>query len=583
MVGMSTRLGGLALMATLLTQPVPGWAQGTSGPYLAAQQAEMRGDVAAAAKYYSRTLARDGQNAVVMERAMLHQIASGNVGEGIALARRYQELSPGHHLAVLALAADALRKGEPDQVGALVDDSGQFLAQVVGAWAVFGAGEPEAARTQLEEIEGSEQNGRPAQILAATHLGLLEAALGNDETALEALDRAAEQSDGGTLRMTRARASSLARLGRVEEAAQVIRVRLAGTYGDEGLSRLESAIQAGDIPGVRTDTAPEGAADALHAVSRMLVRGQNRLVSLAYARLAVYLDPSLTDAQLLVAQILDAGRQYDQAIAAYDAIPMDASEALDALVGKAEVLRDAGQADEGIAAMRDAVAQFPEAIEVHTSLGDMLRRESRFEEAGEAYTGAVDLLGEIEPHHWALFYQRGIAHERSKQWDQAEADFRKALDLQPDQPDVLNYLGYSWVEQGSNLVEAERMIEKAVEQRPDDGYIVDSLGWVLYRFAEFDRAVEHLERAVELRPVDPVINDHFGDALWMVGRKIEARFQWKRALSFEPEDKDADRIRRKLDIGLDKVLAEEKAEGLPGIIGRQSENGSSPESGKNGG
>ena len=111
------------------------------------------------------------------------------------------------------------------------------------------------------------------------------------------------------------------------------------------------------------------------------------------------------------------------------------------------------------------------------------------------------------------------------------------------------------------------MIEKAVEQRPEDGYIVDSLGWVLYRFGEFDRALKHLERAVELRPVDPVINDHFGDALWMVGRKIEARFQWKRALSFEPEEKDAVRMRRKLDVGLNIVLDEEREKGLPGSSG----------------
>ncbi|MFK7942491.1 MAG: tetratricopeptide repeat protein, partial [Paracoccaceae bacterium] len=228
--------------------------------------------------------------------------------------------------------------------------------------------------------------------------------------------------------------------------------------------------------------------------------------------------------------------------------------------------------DAAVEALRAAVSQFPDSLEANTSLGDLLRRESRFAEASLAYNGAVDLIGEVQPFHWALFYRRGIALERSKQWDKAEADFRRALELQPDQPDVLNYLGYSLVEKGLKLSEAEKMIEKAVEQRPDDGYIVDSLGWVLYRFGEFDRAVTHLERAVELRPVDPVINDHFGDALWMVGRRVEARFQWKRSLSFEPEEENAVRIREKLDIGLDKVLLREREEGLPGIIGRHSEN-----------
>ena len=198
-----------------------------------------------------------------------------------------------------------------------------------------------------------------------------------------------------------------------------------------------------------------------------------------------------------------------------------------------------------------------------------MRRDEQYAEAAVAYDGALALIPDPESHHWPLFYQRGISYERSKQWDKAEADFRKALDLQPDQPLVLNYLGYSWVEMRKNLAEAQAMIEKAVEQRPEDGYIVDSLGWVLYRLGDFPGAVKHLERAVELRPVDPVINDHFGDALWQVGRRIEARFQWKRALSFEPEDKDAIRIRKKLAQGLDKVMAEEAAAGEPGIIPKE--------------
>jgi tetratricopeptide (TPR) repeat protein len=573
---MSKRLGRrilpLALMGCLAVA-APALGQGLAGPYLAAQQAEMRGDVAAAATYFGKALARDPGNTTIMERAMLHKIAAGDISEGIAIARRFEEISPGHHLGVLALASDAMRNGDLARARQMLRNGGPFVGQVMDAWASYGDGQKEAAYERLREIEASNVHGAAGKTVAAMHLGLMQAADGDDEAALVSFERAAGASDGGTLRLARARAGALARLGRQDEAVQSINARLAGTYGNIPLSLLAERIAGGEVPAVRTANAEQGAADALHEVARMLARGQNRLISLAYARLAVHLDSGLTDAQLLVAQILDAGQQYEVAIEAYDAIPDDAPEALNAQVGKAEVLSEAGKPDEGIAAMRETLAQFPDALEIHTALGDMLRRESRFEEAASAYDGAVALLPKIEPHHWALFYQRGIAHERSKQWDKAEADFRRALELEPDQPDVLNYLGYSLVELGQKLSEAEEMIEKAVKQRPDDGYIVDSLGWVLYRFGEFDRAVEHLERAVELRPTDPVINDHFGDALWQVGRKTEARFQWKRALSFEPEDKDAERIRRKLDVGLDVVLAEEEAEGLPGIFGRQSENG----------
>lgn len=159
--------------------------------------------------------------------------------------------------------------------------------------------------------------------------------------------------------------------------------------------------------------------------------------------------------------------------------------------------------------------------------------------------------------NWVLFYQRGICYERSGEWAKAEADFFLALDMEPDQPLVLNYLGYSWLEMGLNYQEALDMIRRAVAARPSDGYIVDSLGWGYYRIGDFENAVKELERAVELRPVDAVINDHFGDALWRVGRKREAEFQWRRALSFDPEEKDAKRILRKLEVGLDVVLAEE--------------------------
>ena len=563
-------LAALAFAAAL-GLPATGWAQGTAGPYLAAQQAERRGDVAEAARFYSRTLARDGDNVWVLERAMLNQIATGNLAEGIALARRHEQVNPGHHLGVLALAADSLQKRDADAIEEILTEEGPFVGQVIGAWALFADGDTTGAIQRLGEIEKSDANGRPGQIAAATHLGLVAAASGDDATAIEAFERASTLSEGGSIRLVAAHAKALARLGRAEDAVALINARLEGTFGDPALSRLATEISEGATPSPDIRTASQGAADVLHGIARLLVRGQNRVISLAYAQLAVFLDPSLTESRLLIAQIFDAAEQYESAIRAYESIPADAPEALSAMIGKAEVLQASGDVDAAIPAMKGAVTQFPNALEVHTALGDMLRREERFDEAATAYDGALALLPTIEPFHWALYYRRGIARERSKQWDLAEEDFRKALELEPDQPDVLNYLGYSLVELGLKLEEAEAMIEKAVEQRPDDGYIVDSLGWVLYRLGEFDRAVTHLERAVELRPVDPIINDHFGDALWMVGRRIEAEFQWKRALSFEPVEKDAARIREKLEIGLEAVLEREQEEGIPGIIGRNGE------------
>ena len=557
-----------ALVAGAATAEQAG--QGVAGPYLAAIHAQAIGDVASAARLFGEALARDPENLALLESAMTHQIAAGNVPQGIELAERLERETPGHHLGVLALAAGELEAGDPAAAATLLAENAPFVGQVMAAWAAYDQGETDGAIAMLTELETSSENGRPGQIVAAYHLGLMQAASGDDEAAAGSFARATEMAEGGTLRLARLHAGALARLGRRDEAMAVIQDRLAGTYGSRTLSQLSERISDGVVPDPLVTTAEQGSAEVLHGVSGLLARGQNRLVALAYSRLATWLSPELTEAQLLIAQILHGDNQYDQAIAAYQAVPDGSAEALSAQIGKAQALQEAGRVDAALTAMRATVERFPDALEAHTALGDMLRRESRFEESAAAYDRAIALLGgEAGPQYWPLFYQRGITFERSKQWDRAEADFRKALELEPDQPDVLNYLGYSWVERGEQLAEAEKMIRTAVDQRPDDGYIVDSLGWVLFRFGEFEKAAEQLERAVELRPVDPVINDHYGDALWMIGRKTEARFQWKRALSFDPEEDDAERIRRKLASGLDAVLAAEEAEGQPGIIGRK--------------
>ena len=382
-----------AMSAALLALPAS--AQGLAGPYLGAKQAEARGDVANAARLYSQTLARDSDNALVMERAMMNQIAAGNVSEGIALARRYEALQPGHHLGVLALATGDLKANNLPAVLALLSDDGPFVAQVINAWAAFANGDLADARTWLSALEADDSNGRAGQVVAAYHLGLIEAAAGNGADAVEALERAVQMSDGGSLRLTRAYAGALAREGRSEDAIRAIRNRLAGTYGSPSLEALAAEIADGARPDVAIRTAEQGAAEVLFGVSGLLARGRNRLIGLAYARLATYLDPKLTRAQLLIAQILDQDEQYDLAIAAYAAIPSDVPEALAAQIGHAEVLQAAGKVEEGIAAMRDAVVKFPEVLEVHTSLGDMLRRESRFEEASVAYdSAAIKLLGD---------------------------------------------------------------------------------------------------------------------------------------------------------------------------------------------
>jgi len=184
------------------------------------------------------------------------------------------------------------------------------------------------------------------------------------------------------------------------------------------------------------------------------------------------------------------------------------------------------------------------------ALGNIERERKQYGDCARTYGRGVDSIANPARSNWTLFYFRGICFERDKQWSKAEADLKKALELYPDQPHVLNYLGYSWVDQGANLDEGMRMIKRSVEQRPDDGYIVDSLGWAWYRLGKYDEAVKQLERAVELKPVDPTINDHLGDAYWRIGRTLEAKFQWSHAKDLKPEDEELKKIEGKIQNGL---------------------------------
>jgi len=286
------------------------------------------------------------------------------------------------------------------------------------------------------------------------------------------------------------------------------------------------------------------------------------------SRIASYLRPDMTDAILLTSDLLENLEQYDLAIKELKKVSADDPAYHAAELGRAGAMRRADRPEQAIEVLEQLARSHGDLAVVHSTLGDTLRGQDDFAGAIAAYDRALPLLEEDNPSRWLLYYSRGIAAERSGDWEASERDFRAALEIRPDQPQVLNYLGYSMVEQNRNLDEALGMIERAVAAEPTSGYIVDSLGWVLYRLGRYDEAVVHMEKAVQLLAVDPVVNDHLGDVYWAVGRYREAEFQWSRALSFidknhsEPgtdTEADPDRIRRKLEVGLDVVLQEEGA------------------------
>ncbi len=550
----------LVTLSGLFAQTSQSQAQGLAGSYLAATAADYRGDFAVGSKYLNRVLARDPNNRAVLDRALFFNIASGDMKAAVAIARRLEEASPrSSRFGALVLATNAFKTSNMREMrGLLAGEKTSYpplVQDVLTGWMHVENGEMETALSHFDApgITGGRATfNRYNKAMAFAVVGDFEMA----NTVLEG-------DANGPLRLNLDtiyfHADVLVQLDRKDEALALLGALLSNGARDSKASAMAARIRSGaDQDFSFVTNAQEAVAENLRSLAQSLGQPDTMRAALMYARLATFLHPEHVNGRLLTASILEDLEQYELAIAIYDNVPAEADEALDASIGRAAALRADEQTDAAIEALRSVVRQAPDYLEGHLALGDALRGEEIYEDCIAAYKDALALIETPQRTHWPIFYSRGICNERSKQWPDAESDFRTALELQPDQPLVLNYLGYSLIEKRQKMDEAEAMIRKAVAERPDDAYITDSLGWVLYLTGRYEEAVEPMERAAELLPVDPIINDHLGDVLWTVGRKVEATFHWRRALSFNPEPKDAERIRRKLDVGLDVVLDEEK-------------------------
>lgn len=559
------RSAAFAAICVFLTLPAMSVAQSASGSYLAGRHAGHQNDFAAAAQYFSQSLLRDPENGSLMESAALAQLALGRIDRAVSIAEIMEEMGLQSQVAHMAVIANLIAEGEYQAV--LDRDSetrgiGRLVDGLLEAWALMGTGAVSKALAKFDEV-GDLAGFRG---FSNYHKALALASVGDFEGAERIY-----ADDPGLVTITRrggvARAEILSQLDRNGEASQLL-ADAFGTRFEPMIGGLVERLAADEkLPFTQVTSPRDGMAEVFFTIGGALRGEVADDYALLYARIAAYLRPDHHDAILLGASLLDDLGQYDLAVAAYKQIPQASPDHYAAELGRAEALRRAAKPDAAIEVLEQLTRDYPGLPMVHSALGDLLRQQEDYAAAVPAYDKALEHTEAEAPGQWFLHYARGISYERLKQWEQAEADFRRALDLNPDQPQVLNYLGYSMVEKHINLDEALDMIERAVASRPDSGYIVDSLGWVLFRLGRYQEAVEHMERAVELMPVDPVVNDHLGDVYWSVGRIREAEFQWKRALSFiDPEDTDGeadpDRIRRKLEVGLDLLLQEEGADPL---------------------
>jgi tetratricopeptide (TPR) repeat protein len=522
----------------------------TAGNYLAARHASVERDAGAAATFYRSALRADPKNTELLDRAFISTLADGDIEEAVKLADKILQTDKANRIARLVVGVRLLKQKQYPAAQQNINQSVRgpitdLVAALLSGWAQMGAGDVKGAAASVDKLAGPEWY----PIFKDLHVGLMYDLANKPKEAGARLERAYKLDDSA-LRVVDSYGRWLSRNQTGEAAAAVYEAfdkklarhplvleGLREAKADKKMPPLVSSPQA-------------GAAEALYGIGASLTRRGAEDLALVYLQLALYLEPTHALALLSLGDLYETVKRPQLAIKAYERVPANSQLKRNAQIQLATNLEAVERSDDGIKILKALTEADPKDIESIMALGNIERGKKKFAECGDTYTLGIDALPVINEQSWVFYYFRGICYERSKQWPKSEADLKKALELKPEQPHVLNYLGYSWIDQGINLDDGMKMIRRAVEQRPDDGYIVDSLGWAYFRIGNYEEATKNLERAIDLRPEDPTINDHLGDAYWRIGRKLEAKFQWSHARDLKPEPEELPKIDAKIKDGL---------------------------------
>lgn len=511
---------------------------GAPGDYLAGRFAMSQGDYAKASSYLLKAMDRDPGKRELMLEAFIASVDAGR-SDAVRLAR----LLPDNPIAQLVLADADVRagrwQGAEQRFGGLPRQGmTQLLQPLLVAWSQLGAGQPDSALATLRPfIENPRFRG-----LFALHAAMI-ADLGNRPSEAKRLYRvAAGELTDPNLRLAQVLASWQARNGQAAEAQHTL-AALPAVAPDLSIAMPRLLASVTTRPVAR---AADGIAEAYFTFAALLRGQEANDFATIMLRLALDLRPDFAAARVLAADILSSQNHPEMALRMLGQVSSDDPILPVVQLRRAALVDRVGRENEAIRDLDRLSRSYPASPLPDVQRGDILRAKSRFAEAVAAYDKAIARISSPTANDWLVFYDRGVAEDRSNQWDKAEADFKTALKLSPDQPYVLNYLGYSYAEKGHDLTEARKMIERAAERRPNDGAITDSLGWVTFRQGDATAAVKILERAAELEPEDPTINEHLGDVYWAVGRKLEARYQWQRALTLHPAAADVPKLQAKL-------------------------------------
>ena len=520
------------------------------GPYLSARLAEQEHDLKGAAALYRESLMLDPKNPDLLDKALLYAAVSGNLDGTVKLARQMVGSEGDNRAARLALAVDAFKRANYPEAHDEIAKSakGPFTTltlTLLDAWASEGLGNPDAALALLKNVTTQGGTETLASFQSALVLDLAGRTKEADTEYLKTL------AAGVSPRAVEAYGRFLERNGRAADARllynKLLQDASVAPIAAQGLARLD----AGTIPDRLVATPADGAAEALFGIAASLTDQASAEIAVLYLQFALALSPHFDLAKIVLSDRFEALEKFDAAIAIYRSVGADSPYKPAAEV---QVAVDEGRNNQTPQAIADLVAittARPTDLTAWTSLGDVYRSAEKYPAAEDAYDHAIKLLNPVAKDDWPLFFARAVAEDQSGHWEMAEQDLEAALKLSPDQAQVLNFLGYSWVDHGVHLTQALVMLEKARALSPYDGYIVDSVGWAYYKLGRYDDAAKTLENAVLLVPGDSTINEHLGDAYWRTGRKLDAHFQWSHALAFGPEAAEKPKLEKKLQDGLE--------------------------------
>ena len=527
------------------------------GSYLSGRIAHGNNNSREAVRFYRHALTRAPNNARILERSFLVEATEGNAKRAIALAKQLVRVQSKHRLArawlgLAAYKAGNFRRAEQHFARSSAGPIGELTSALARAWVAKRRGRTKAALSRLTYSQRADW----AHYYLRYHRALIADQARQHTLARQNYSRIFK-SDARMPRVAISYLHHASRTGKYDLAEQILRRNKEATSGNvhPAVAAVAKSIKTSKRLPLLISNATDGLAEVFYGLGEALTTEGGMQLGAVYLQMALYLKPEFPFAQAALANVYETNKRYQTANEIYDRVPSSSPLRLLIEIRKANNLDALKRTDEARDILLKLAKDNPDDIRPVEALANILRGRERYAEAIKQYDRIIAFVGESKPSHWTYWYSRGTSYERLKDWPRAEADLLRANDLSPDQPLVLNYLGYSWVDRKMHLQRGLKFIEKAVKLKPEDGYIVDSLGWAHFRLGNFAEAAKQLERAVELRPSDPILNDHLGDALWRVGRIREARYQWKLSLTLKPEDDNARKTREKLRAGLPQLGA----------------------------